>query len=120
MARRVVEELVDDLDEGPAEVTVRIGWDGEWRELDLSQRNLDTLAKVFDRYWEAGRKVNGQAAGGGGRKRGRAKASTKRQGSAADYDRQQFKTWAVENDIKLNRGRPPRQLVDRFLAATRG
>ena len=119
MAKRVIEDLVDDLDGGEADVTVRIGWEGEWRELDLSEKNLDAFAKAFDRYWDAGR-AGTEKNGASGRRRRSNGSSSKRQGGRRDYNRGEFKTWAVENDIRLNRGRPPRELIDRFLAEAGG
>ena len=117
MAKRVIEELVDDLDGSPAAQTVRIGWDNEWRELDLSEKNLTALSKGIDRFWEAARPVTTPRPSA---RRGRPKAGTARRNpSTSDYDRTKFKTWAVENDIKLNRGRPPRSLVERFLESQR-
>lgn len=118
MAKKVIEELVDDLDGTPAAQTVRLGWDNEWRELELSEKNLAALSKGFDRFWEAARPVGTSPARA---RRGRPKASTtKRSNSAVNYDRGAFRTWAAENDVKLKRGRPARDLVDRFLASQRG
>jgi len=119
VAKHVIEELIDDLDGGEADVTVRIGWEGEWRELDLSEKNLDAFAKVFDPYWDAGRGGTEKNEASGRRRRSNGSGS-KRQGGRRDYDRGEFKTWAVENDIRLNRGRPPRELIDRFLAEADG
>lgn len=114
MAKKVIEELVDDLDGSTAARTIRIGWDDEWRELELSEKNLAAFSKSFDRFWDAARPT---ASSPGSPGRGKPKAkSARRNGSTTDYNREDFKTWAVENDIKLNRGRPPRELVDRFLA----
>ena len=117
VAKKVFEELVDDLDGTPAQQTVRIGWDNEWRELDLSEKNLTALSKAIDRFWEAARPVTTPRPSA---RRGRRKADTaRRNASTSDYDRSKFKSWAAENDIKLNRGRPPRSLVERFLASQR-
>ena len=50
MAKAMVEVLVDDLDGSEGAETVRIGWNGEWRELELSKKNLSALSRAFDRY----------------------------------------------------------------------
>ena len=115
MAKKVVEELVDDLDGTPADHTVRIGWDNQWRELELSEKNLAALSKGFDPFWDAGRTVKN---GGTTTRRARPSNSntTKRGSGPAGYDRSAFKSWVMANNVKLGRGRPPRQLVDRFLA----
>ncbi len=119
MAKKLIEELVDDLDGSPAAHTVRIGWDNEWRELELSDKNLTALSKSFDRFWEVARPVTASASSARRRpaKTKPRSRTRKANGSASSYDRNQFRTWAVENDVQLKRGRPPRQLVERFLAA---
>jgi hypothetical protein len=99
MAKATVETLVDDLDGSPAVETVRIGWNGDWREIDLSKRNLATLSRAFDRFWDAGRPV-GQAS----RRRKRSPARSR----AARRDPKTIRAWAAENGIELStRGRIP-------------
>jgi Lsr2 len=39
MAKVTVEVLVDDLDGSEGAETVRLGWNGDWREIDLSKKN---------------------------------------------------------------------------------
>lgn len=115
VAKKVIEELVDDLDGTTAARTVRIGWNDEWRELELSEKNLATFSKSFDKFWDAARPTSSSPSSSS---RGKPKArNAKRNGSTTDYNRDDFRTWAVENDVKLNRGRPPRELVERFLAS---
>ena len=48
----MVEVLVDDLDGSEGADTVRIGWNGEWREPSSSTKNLSALSRALDRYWE--------------------------------------------------------------------
>ena len=67
MAKATVDVLVDDLDGSEGVETVRIGWNGDWRELDLSKKNLAALSKAFDRYWNVSRPVS--ADGRSGRRR---------------------------------------------------
>jgi hypothetical protein len=59
MAKVTVEVLVDDLDGSEGAETVRLGWNGDWREIDLSKRNRASLSKALDKYWNAGRPVGG-------------------------------------------------------------
>jgi len=102
MAKATVETLVDDLDGSHAVETVRLGWNGDWREIDLSKRNFATLSRAFDRFWDAGRPVaaNGQASQ-------RRKRSSARSRTAA-RDPKTIRAWAVENGIDLPaRGRIP-------------
>lgn len=41
----------------PADTTVTIGLNGEWRELDLTGDHNDELMVAFGRWWRAGHKV---------------------------------------------------------------
>ncbi len=85
MARTTVEVLVDDLDGTEASETVHIGWNGEWRELDLSKRNLQALSRVLDKYWNASRPVSRQRrAAGTKRKGGGARRARSTRGSGRD------------------------------------
>ena len=102
MAKATIDVLIDDLDGSEGVETVRIGWNGDWREIDLSKRNLATLSRAFDRFWDAGRPVagNGQA----GRRRKRSSARSR----AARRDPKTIRAWAAENGIELStRGRIP-------------
>ena len=102
MATTTVEVLVDDLDGSEAVETVRLGWDGEWRELDLSRRNLAALSRVFDKYWNAGR----PAAGERRTRAGRRKSSSR--STRATRDPKVIRAWAIENGIEMPaRGRIP-------------
>ena len=58
MAKAMVEVLVDDLDGSEGAETVRLGWNGDWHELELSTKNLASLSKALDKYWDAGRVVS--------------------------------------------------------------
>ena len=62
MAKATVDVLVDDLDGSEGVETVRIGWNGDWRELDLSKKNLASLSKAFDKYWNVSRPVSADGA----------------------------------------------------------
>ena len=44
MAKTLVEVLVDDLDGTEAAESVRLGWNGQWRQLELSEKNLAALS----------------------------------------------------------------------------
>ena len=57
MAKATVNVLIDDLDGSEGAETVTLGWNGDSRELDLSRRNLATLSRTLDRYWNVGRPV---------------------------------------------------------------
>jgi hypothetical protein len=114
MAKATVEVLVDDLDGSAAAETVRVGWDGEWRELDLSTRNLASLSRVLDKYWSAARPV----AGDGQPKRRRRPATTTSR--KLRRDPKVIRAWATENGIDVpSRGRIPADVEQRFNQASR-
>src|SRR3954447_25368283 len=95
MAREVFERITDDLDGSEGAQTVRIGWQGEWREIDLGERNLSALSKGFDRFWEAARPVRGTATAGVRPRRSR------RSGSSSGRDPRAIRVWAQENGIAV-------------------
>ena len=109
MAKATIEVLVDDLDGSARAETVRLGWDGEWRELDLSKRNRATLARVLSKYWNVARPV-----GNGGQTARRTRRS--RGGSRrAGRDPKVIRKWAIEHGIEVPaRGRIPADVEQRF------
>ena len=62
MAQRVQTLLIDDLDGGEAESTVRFGLDGAEYEIDLSAEHADALHRALAPYVNAGRRAQGAAA----------------------------------------------------------
>jgi Lsr2 len=76
MAKATIAVLVDDLDGSDGVETVRIGRNGDWRELDLSKRNLASLSKALDKYWTSAgrcRRMGGRVVVARRRRRGRAR-----------------------------------------------
>jgi hypothetical protein len=106
MAKATIEVLVDDLDGSEGAETVRLGWNGDWRELDLSRKNLASLSKALDKYWDAGRAVD---ADGHPSRRSRRKTTPSSSRSArAMRDPKVIRAWATENGIAVPaRGRIP-------------
>jgi hypothetical protein len=114
MAKAMVEVLVDDLDGSAAAETVRLGWNGEWREVDLSKRNVAALSRAIDRYWVAGRPVDADGQRGG-RRRQAGSRSRKSQ-----RDPKAIRAWAVEHGIAVPaRGRIPAAVERQYNDATR-
>ncbi len=106
MARTTVEVLVDDLDGSEAVETVRIGWNGEWRELDLSKRNFQALSRALDKYWSVARPVS---------RKGRSAAPARKRGGArrakSTRDPKAIRAWAAEQGIEVPaRGRIPAEV----------
>ncbi len=112
MAQRVQTLLIDDLDGGEAEGTVRFGLDGAEYEIDLSAGHADALRRALAPYVSAARRAPGAAAGrpgGGGR----------RTSGAGAADPVAVREWAKSQGIDVkDRGRVPAGLVVKFKAAT--
>ena len=61
MAQRVQTLLIDDLDGGEAEGTVRFGLDGAEYEIDLNATHAGALRKALEPYVKAARRASGSA-----------------------------------------------------------
>ncbi len=97
MAKATVEVLVDDLDGSEGVETVRIGWNGDWRELDLSKRNLAALSKALDKYWNVSRPVSAD----GRSSRRRPKTTSSSLSAKTTRDPKRIRAWATENGISV-------------------
>ena len=105
MAKAMVEVLVDDLDGSEGAETVRIGWNGEWRELELSKKNLSALSRALDRYWDVSRPVSRDGRASGRRRSVRARSSRSTKGTR---DPKMIRAWAIDHGIAVpGRGRIP-------------
>lgn len=120
MARRIVHQLVDDLDGTVLEVgegeTVLFSLDGNAFEIDLSDKNAAELRDALSRYVDAGRSVsrsgsrasNSSQSGGGGRKRRR----------TGQQDFGPVREWAKSNGYQVSeRGRVPASVIEAYEAA---
>jgi hypothetical protein len=117
MAKSTREVLVDDLDGSEGAETVRIGWNGDWRELELSKRNLASLSRTLDRYWNVGRPVSGR---GRSRRPSRARTTSSRS-TTAKRDPKLIRAWARENGITVPaRGRIPGDVERQYNASNPG
>jgi hypothetical protein len=57
MAQHTVTNLIDDLDGKAADRTIRLGWEGNAYEIDLSDKNAEALERMLSKYLAAARKV---------------------------------------------------------------
>jgi hypothetical protein len=73
MARKTIIQLEDDLDGGTADTSVALSLNGDFYEIDLSDKNADKLAGALAPYINAARRVSGRA----GMSRGARRATTK-------------------------------------------
>ena len=113
MARRIVHQLVDDIDGTVLEIgegeTVNFSLDGRAYELDLSDANAAAFRDILAPYVSAGRSTSTSSASAGARKR-------KSAGAQRDYTA--IRAWAAANGFTVSeRGRVPAQVLDPYDAA---
>ena len=115
MARRIVHQLVDDidgtvLDAGEGE-TVLFSLDGIAYEIDLTEANAAALRDALQPYVAAGRSISSRASGSqttGGRARRR----------SGQQDLGVVRQWARDNGHQVSdRGRVPASVIEAFEAA---
>ncbi len=112
MAKQIIHKLVDDLDGGDADETVKFSLDGVQYEIDLSNKNAGKLRDLFAPYVEAGSKVGrGGVVVGGRAARGRGGATADREQNRA------IRAWAKKEGKDISdRGRIPQDIVDEYHA----
>jgi nucleoid-associated protein Lsr2 len=113
MAKRVIHELVDDINGQAADESITFGLDGVQYEIDLTSKNAAKLRDALAPFVAAGSKLGrtGIGAGRGRDGRGRASARSDREVNQAIRD------WAKSNNIEVSdRGRIKQEIVDRYNA----
>jgi hypothetical protein len=109
MARKVTVALEDDLDGGPADETVRFGFDGADYEIDLSAKNARAFRKKLTPFIEHARKVSR----GPGRRTARTSAGRQRNG--------EVRAWAKDQGLAVSeRGRIAASVMEQYQAAAKG
>jgi hypothetical protein len=121
MARKIVHQLVDDVDgqvlEPGSGETVLFSLDGIAYEIDLSEANASSLRDALAPYVRAGRSVSrgargssGPSAGGGGN------GGRRRRSGQQDYG--PIREWAKSNGYQVSeRGRVPASVLEAYEAA---
>ena len=105
MAQQVKVVLIDDIDGGPAEETVRFAVDGTSYEIDLSAANAARLRNAVAEFVGHARKSAGRS-------------SSKRSRRADGGKSAEIRAWAREQGLRVNeRGRIPADLAAKFEAA---
>lgn len=112
MARRIVHQLVDDIDGTLLEVgdgeTVHFSLNGTAYEIDLTNAHAEELRAALEPYIQAGRR----ASAGGGR------PTAPRRRAARNSDVGEIREWAKKNGFKVSeRGRIPADIMDAYRAA---
>lgn len=113
MARRIVHQLVDDIDGSVLEVgegeTVHFSLNGTSYEIDLNSAHVEELRQAFEPYISAGRRAGSS---------GSARASSPRKRPARNPEVAAIRAWANKNGYTLSeRGRIPGPVVDAYNAA---
>jgi hypothetical protein len=113
MAKRVIHELIDDMNGQPADESVMFALDGVQYEIDLTTKNAAKLRSVLAPFVAAATKV-----GRGGVTRGR-----DGRGRTPRTDRQlnqAIREWAIANGLAVSdRGRIKQEVVDAYKAEAR-
>lgn len=118
MARKIVHQLVDDLDGTVLEVgsgeTVLFSLDGIAYEIDLTDENADALRAAFAPFIAAARSVSARSGGSSGGRGARSGAQKR----AGQRDYTPVRTWAAANGYTVSaRGRVPASVLDAYDAA---
>ena len=113
MARRIVHQLVDDIDGSVLEVgegeTVHFSLNGASYEIDLNAAHVEELRKAFEPYISAGRRAGSS---------GSTRASAPRKRPARNPEVAAIRAWANGNGYTLSeRGRIPAPVVEAYNAA---
>lgn len=110
MAKRIVHQLIDDLDgteiaDGEGE-TLQFGLGGTSYEIDLTTANAEALRGVLQPYIDAARRVGAKSA--------------PRTRASRTPDAARIRTWAAENGHTVSeRGRVPASVVEAYNLASR-
>lgn len=125
MARRIVHQLVDDLDGTVLEVgsgeTVLFSLDGTAYEIDLTDENAAALRAAFGPFIAAARSVSARAGSGvrnASTSNPRGSGEGRRQKRAGQRDYAPVREWAAGNGYTLSeRGRVPAAVLEAYDAA---
>ncbi|MFS0732398.1 Lsr2 family protein [Microbacterium sp. 1P10UB] len=114
MARKIVHQLIDDLDGTEIEAgegeTVLFSIDGVAYEIDLSDANASALRSSLERYVAAARSVSSRGSSGQGDSR------TRRRTPSQDFS--EIRSWAKSNGFQVSeRGRVPASVIEAYEAA---
>jgi hypothetical protein len=118
MARKIVHQLVDDIDGTVLEVgsgeTIYFALDGVAYEIDLTDENASALRDAFAPYVSAARSVSSGRSGSSGPSG--AGARKRRRPGQEDYSA--IRAWAKDNGYQVSeRGRVPASVAEAYEAA---
>lgn len=111
LARRVIEELVDDLDGEAASETITFSYRGADYEVDLSEKNAAGFDAALAPYIAAARKVRARRA---------PRAATPARTVVNAPNPREVREWAKRNNVAVSdRGRVPAAVVRQYQDAQR-
>jgi hypothetical protein len=115
MAKRVIHELIDDMNGQAADESVTFALDGVQYEIDLTTKNAARLRNALAPFVAAATKVGrGGVTGRSRESRGRGPVRGDRQQNQA------IREWATANGIPVSdRGRIKQEIVDQYKAQAR-
>lgn len=136
MAIKQTTTLVDDLDGGDADRTVRFGFDGVDYEIDLAEANIEALGDALGPFLAAARRVSGsrrfgrssarstrpspsRPAGKTAESNARPAAETATTAAKRDSRVSEIRAWAADNGFSVGlRGRIPEAVKQAWAEAT--
>lgn len=112
MAKQIIHKLVDDLDGGDADETVKFALDGVQYEIDLSKQNAAKMRDLLKPYVTNGTRIGrGGVVVGGRAARGRGVPPSDREQNKA------IRAWAKREGKDISdRGRIPAEIVEEYNA----
>jgi Lsr2 len=110
VAKETITKLIDDLDGGEAQETVKFGLDGHSYEIDLSTKNANKLRNALAPYLENGTRMTGRAAATAGR------GGSRIRGVVGEREQNKaIRSWAQRKGIAVApRGRIKQDIVDQY------
>ena len=112
MAKQRVIQLIDDLDQGSADETIRFAIDEQVYEIDLSHKHAAELRAVLARYREHGRRISRVRLLAAGERPG------PRRNPAAASRNAHIRAWAAQHDYRVQpQGRIPNEVIKLYEAA---
>jgi len=113
MAKRVIHELIDDINGQAADETVTFALDGVQYQIDLTSKNAAKLRNALAPFVAAGTKIARSAAPTGRGRDARGRGS----GRSDRAQNQAIREWATTKGIPVSdRGRIKQEIVDRYRA----
>ncbi|WP_026929967.1 histone-like nucleoid-structuring protein Lsr2 [Glycomyces tenuis] len=115
MAKKTQVILIDDIDGGKAEETVKFAIDGQAYEIDLSPAHANELRQSLAKFQEAGTKLGRYTVGA---VRGPARGTSVRRPAGDREQNKAIREWAERNGKKVSpRGRIPQSIVEEYNAS---